>query len=43
MPRFEPAESAPPASWLVVGIARNGEVVYEAGWRHRLQTAGSGR
>ncbi len=36
MPRFEPAESPPPASWLVVGIARNGEVVYEAGWRHRL-------
>src|SRR5215207_1680310 len=36
VPRFEPAESPPPASWLVVGIARNGEVVYEAGWRHRL-------
>ena len=36
VPRFEPAESPPPASWLVVGTARNGEVVYEAGWRHRL-------
>src|ERR687897_1369021 len=36
VPRFEPAESPPPASWLVVGIARNGEPVYEAGWRHRL-------
>jgi integrase len=36
VPRPEPAESPPPASWLVVGIARNGEPVYEAGWRHRL-------
>ena len=36
VPRREPPESAPPASWLVVGIARNGEPVYEAGWRHRL-------
>jgi integrase len=36
VPRFEPADSPPPASWLVVGTARNGEVVYEAGWRHRL-------
>src|SRR5215207_5830035 len=35
VPRFEPAESPPPASWLVVGTARNGQVVYEAGWRHR--------
>jgi integrase len=35
MSRREPAESPPPASWLVVGIARNGEPVYEAGWRHR--------
>ncbi len=25
----------PPPSWLVVGVARNGELVYEAGWRHR--------
>jgi hypothetical protein len=34
--RRESHESPPPASWLVVGIARNGEPVYEAGWRHRL-------
>jgi hypothetical protein len=32
----ESPESPPPASWLVVGIARAGEPVYEAGWRHRL-------
>src|SRR5918994_4671815 len=36
VPRFEPAESPPPASWVEVGIARNGEPVYEAGWPHRL-------
>jgi integrase len=36
LPRREPPDSSPPASWLVVGIARNGEPVYEAGWRHRL-------
>ena len=24
-----------PRSWLVVATARNGELVYEAGWRHR--------
>jgi integrase len=34
--RREPPESPPPASWLVVGIARSGEPFYEAGWRHRL-------
>jgi integrase len=33
--RHEPPECPPPASWLVVGIARNGQPVYEAGWRHR--------
>jgi integrase len=36
VPRREPLESPLPVSWLVVGIARNGEPVYEAGWRHRL-------
>jgi hypothetical protein len=30
----EPVENVPP-SWLVVGVARNSELVYEAGWRHR--------
>ena len=30
-----PTAGDPPRSWLVVGVARNGEVVYEAGWRHR--------
>ena len=24
-----------PQSWLVVAVARNGTLVYEAGWRHR--------
>jgi integrase len=33
--RRESSESPPPASWLVVGTARDGEPVYEAGWRHR--------
>jgi hypothetical protein len=36
VPPREPPESPPPASWLVVGTARNGEPVYEAGWRYRL-------
>jgi hypothetical protein len=34
--RHESPESPSPASWLVVAIARNGEPVYDAGWRHRL-------
>ena len=29
------ASDEPPRSWLVVSTARNGELVYEAGWRHR--------
>ena len=29
--------------WLVVGIARNGEPVYEAGWHHRLPDGRFGR
>ena len=34
MAPFAPSDNPPP-SWLVVGTARNGELVYEAGWRHR--------
>jgi hypothetical protein len=34
MPRLQP-ETATPQSWLVVAVARDGTLVYEAGWRHR--------
>jgi integrase len=34
MPKFDLVDDLPP-SWLVVSIARNGTLVYEAGWRHR--------
>lgn len=34
MPPSAP-DDPPSASWLVVGAARNGELFYEAGWRHR--------
>jgi integrase len=34
MPKLEP-EPEVPQSWLIVAVARNGELVYEAGWRHR--------
>lgn len=38
--RSAPQPSEPPAqSWLVVTVVRSGELVYEAGWRHR-QTDG---
>jgi integrase len=39
MPQDE-AEIEVPQSWLIVATARNGELVYEAGWRHR-ETDGS--
>jgi integrase len=35
MPNMQP-EPDIPRSWLVVAVARNGELVYEAGWRHRM-------
>jgi hypothetical protein len=34
MPELQP-ETEVPQSWLVAAVARNGTVVYEAGWRHR--------
>ncbi|MCW3016795.1 MAG: site-specific integrase [Solirubrobacterales bacterium] len=34
MPRLQP-ETVMPQSWLVVAVARDGTLVYEAGWRHR--------
>ena len=36
---YEPSEPAAP-SWLVVTVTGNGEIVYEAGWRHR-ETGGA--
>jgi len=34
VPKIDPVDDVPP-SWLVVSTARNGTLVYEAGWRHR--------